>query len=314
MKKALLICLVAIALVGLVACSQDPKTVRISFDANGGTGDKMSDLTAEYDKEVTLTKNTYTRTGYTFAGWNEYKDALYPEYSDEGMFVPKEDTTLYAIWEADLSGSTWVAETEGHHIVRLEFDDKDQFTLTINGTQYGNGDFLVDANDLMLSFKETEGTDLKEKYAYFKAPDDLDVVIIDEDGALNPAALDFTRDFDNGKYYYPVDYEIHSNPTHQSISSIYIEEVDNALLFTKVNSVNFITRNYSFSETNVYTCNTVVPEGKLWTFSIPADYKISQFISTEFVYDVTPEESTLSFYFGRMHIGEYLEFTKVVDE
>ncbi len=110
-----------------------------------------------------------------------------------------------------------------------------------------------------------------------------------------------------------MDYEIHSNPTHQSISSIYIEEVDNALLFTKVNSVNFITRNYSFSETNVYTCNTVVPEGKLWTFSIPVNYKISQFISTEFVYDVTPEKSTLSFYFGRMHIGEYLEFTKVVE-
>ncbi|MBQ2049053.1 MAG: InlB B-repeat-containing protein [Spirochaetales bacterium] len=313
MKKALLICLVAIALIGLVACKQDPKTCRISFDANGGTGDKMADLSATYGREVTLTKDTYKRTGYTFAGWNEDKDALYPEYGDEGTFVPKEDTTLYAIWEADLSNSTWEAETDAHHIVRLVFDDKDQFTLTINGTQYGKGDFLVVADDLMLSFEETEGTDLKEKYAYFKAPDDLDVVIIDENGALNPATLEFTRDFDNGKYYYPVDYEIHSNPTHQTISSIYIEEVDDALLFTKENSVNFITRNYSFSETNVYTCNTVVPEGKLWTFSIPVDYKISQFISTEFVYDVTPEESTLSFYFGRMHIGEYLEFTKVVE-
>ncbi len=62
MKKALLICLVAIALIGLVACKQDPKTCRISFDANGGTGDKMADLTAEYDKEVTLTKtHTHAR-------------------------------------------------------------------------------------------------------------------------------------------------------------------------------------------------------------------------------------------------------------
>ena len=313
MKKALLICLVAIALIGLIACSQDPKTVRISFDANGGTGDKMSDLTAEYDKEVTLTKNTYTRTGYVFTGWSEDKDAYYAYYGDEGTFVPKEDTALYAIWEADLSNSTWEATTDADHKIRLQFDDKGCFTMSINGTQYGNGDFIVIADDLTLAFAQTEGTGV-EQYAYFESPEKMDVVIVSAEGGLDPATLDFTEDFRNGKFYYPTDYEIISNPAHQDVTSVFFDEVGDDLLFTTVRATTLTARNYTYTDTSVYTCNTVVPEGKLWTFSIPAGYKSTKFISTEFVYDVTPEKSTLSFYFGRMYIGEYLEFTKVVDE
>ena len=312
MKKALLICLVAIALIGLIACSQDPKTVRISFDANGGTGDKMSDLTAEYDKEVTLTKNTYTRTGYTFAGWNDYEEAHYAEYYDEDVFKTKEDITLYAIWEADLSNSTWEATTDADYKIRLQFDDKGCFTMSINGTQYGNGDFIVIADDLTLEFAETKTGDPTkiDKFAYFKSPEEMDVVIVSNLRNQNPADLDFTRDFNEGKYLYPSDFEAISNPTHEDWRSVNVYEIDDNLLFNTVHGSTLMARNYTYIETEVYTCTTDVPQEEFWTFGITSEHTKSQLISTEFVYDVT----TLSFYFGRMYIGEYLEFTKVVDE
>lgn len=314
MKKALLICLVAIALIGLVACKQDPKTCRISFDANGGTGEKMADLTAEYDKEVTLTKNTYTRTGYTFAGWSDYEEAHYAEYYDEDIFKTKEDITLYAIWEADLSNSTWEATTPGSTKVRLQFDDEGCFTMSFDEEQY-NGDFIVDADNLMLEFAETKTGDPTEidKFAYFKSPEEMDVVIVSVEDNLNPADLDFTRDFNEGKYLYPSDFEAISNPTHEDWRSVNVYEIDDNLLFNTVHGSTLIARNYTYIETEVYTCTTDVPQEEFWTFGITSEHTKSELISTEFVYDVTPEESTLSFYFGRMHIGEYLEFTKVVE-
>ena len=40
----------------------------ISYNKNGGSGTTMSSTTATYDSSVTLSTNTYTRTGYTFSG------------------------------------------------------------------------------------------------------------------------------------------------------------------------------------------------------------------------------------------------------
>ena len=46
-----------------------PVTYTVSFNANGGTGDAMTAQNYTYDTAQNLTANTYTRTGYSFAGW-----------------------------------------------------------------------------------------------------------------------------------------------------------------------------------------------------------------------------------------------------
>ena len=63
-------------------------------------------VTATYDSNVTLTKNGFTRTGYTFKGWSTDPSAKTPKYSD-GQTLTKpnftatqgDSITLYAIWE-----------------------------------------------------------------------------------------------------------------------------------------------------------------------------------------------------------------------
>jgi uncharacterized repeat protein (TIGR02543 family) len=41
----------------------------MSFNANGGSG-SMSSMTVKYGTDFTLTANSFTKTGYTFSGWN----------------------------------------------------------------------------------------------------------------------------------------------------------------------------------------------------------------------------------------------------
>ena len=72
----------------------------LAFNANGGTG-TMASRTELVGQYVTLPKNTFTRTGYTFAGWGRYPTDT-AQYSDGASIKPTANegatTTLYAIW------------------------------------------------------------------------------------------------------------------------------------------------------------------------------------------------------------------------
>lgn len=69
----------------------------VTFDANNGTGNtKLQHIF--YNTETNLTKNTFTRTGYSFFGWNTAPDGTGTAYTDEQAVTDLDDTTLYAQW------------------------------------------------------------------------------------------------------------------------------------------------------------------------------------------------------------------------
>ena len=77
-------------------------TYTVTFEANGGTG-SMDDQTFTYGEEKALTENTFTRTGYTFAGWNTQADGNGTSYADgvDGSQMPADNGStviLYAQW------------------------------------------------------------------------------------------------------------------------------------------------------------------------------------------------------------------------
>ena len=72
--------------------------VKISFDANSGTGTMASMLVNEGD-EVQLPKNVFTRTNYRFGGWTEDAGGTGTMIDDEGLYATSADVTLYAQWE-----------------------------------------------------------------------------------------------------------------------------------------------------------------------------------------------------------------------
>ena len=74
----------------------------ICFDSNGGEG-YMSDQRCKYGEYVTLTKNAFTRSGYTFLGWANDYDATSPDYYDQQSIIQNSyfqgTRMLYAVWE-----------------------------------------------------------------------------------------------------------------------------------------------------------------------------------------------------------------------
>lgn len=72
----------------------------ITFDGNGGNG-TMESQTVVYDEENKLSKNTFTKQGYTFSGWNTEANGTGTQYTDEQTVTNIEDMTLYAQWTAN---------------------------------------------------------------------------------------------------------------------------------------------------------------------------------------------------------------------
>lgn len=79
-----------------------PVKYTVEFDANTGTG-TMEGISAEYDENITLEKNTFTKDGYHFLGWSTSEGGA-AEYTD-GAAVKNltatdgAEVTLYAVWE-----------------------------------------------------------------------------------------------------------------------------------------------------------------------------------------------------------------------
>lgn len=81
----------------------------IQFNANGGLG-TMSNQSYAYGVSQALTANAFTRTGYTFAGWNTKADGTGTSYTDKQSVSNLSSTdgatiTLYAQW-AEIPANT----------------------------------------------------------------------------------------------------------------------------------------------------------------------------------------------------------------
>ena len=70
----------------------------ITFDKNDGSGTTVTQ-TVPYGESATLNANSFTRTGYTFSGWNTKADGSGTAYGDGASISPSSDVTLYAQWQ-----------------------------------------------------------------------------------------------------------------------------------------------------------------------------------------------------------------------
>ena len=77
-------------------------TYTVTYNSNGGTG-TMTDSNSPYASGATVTTltNTFTRTGYTFTGWNTAANGSGTPYAAGATFPISANTTLYAQWVAE---------------------------------------------------------------------------------------------------------------------------------------------------------------------------------------------------------------------
>lgn len=104
----------------------------VTFDANSGEG-TMEDQVFIQGSDTQLNKNTFTKEGYQFIGWNTSADGSGATYADEGSIINlTEDVTLYAQWQI---WDGWLTDDNG----KLYYQDGEiqkQGWAEIDGEQY----------------------------------------------------------------------------------------------------------------------------------------------------------------------------------
>lgn len=112
----------------VITLAYRPNAYVIRFDKNadnatGSTADKHM----EYDEAGNLTRNGYSRAGYTWLGWSSSADGNGTMYSDEQNVInlTSEDggtVTLYAVWKINRYTVTFIDGKTGDVIGRQEVD------------------------------------------------------------------------------------------------------------------------------------------------------------------------------------------------
>ena len=140
-------------------------TVTLTYNANGGEGSAPAGQSSDKWSTVTVAENTFTRSGYSFAGWNTQADGNGEDYAAGDAFqLTGQDSVLYAQWSYSSSGGVTrytikASAGEGGSIspsgsVRVRRGSDKTFTLTPD-EGYEIADVLVDGESVGVVDKYT---------------------------------------------------------------------------------------------------------------------------------------------------------------
>ena len=154
-----------------------PNIYKITYKANGGTGDDYTE-TITYNENYVTWNNWYTApTGRNFNGWNEKKNGSGTSWTDwinkEWKWTYDRDVVLYAQWIDNIKPNCWVSKivsnsTNGR-AVTLECDEK-VATLNLNykypdhrNCRDTTSDYNVNNTSITLNFNGCGGSYKLEK-------------------------------------------------------------------------------------------------------------------------------------------------------
>jgi len=82
-------------------------TQTITFDGNNSTSGSMSSQTVTKNVATNLTTNAFSRTGYSFAGWNTLADGTGTSFTNGQSVTRTSDLALFAQWTANTLNVTF---------------------------------------------------------------------------------------------------------------------------------------------------------------------------------------------------------------
>ncbi len=138
--------------------STGTKSYYIQYDANGGTG-TMADTKIVYGTSTYISKNTFTKTGYTFTGWNVYSRA-------NALWAYKNISDCSNKWlavNADTTGYMRKTYPDGTPLSATTSVDCDILTFYASWTRIANGVYpstIEQGKDFTLAGKIESDTDL----------------------------------------------------------------------------------------------------------------------------------------------------------
>ena len=99
----------------------------IIYNANGdNVSGKMTNQTFKTNEEKELFKNEFSRTGYSFKGWNTRADGKGTSYDDKAMFkddLTSGSITLYAMWDINTYTIEFVYENNDSEKINFTYGE-----------------------------------------------------------------------------------------------------------------------------------------------------------------------------------------------
>ncbi|MDR0503000.1 MAG: InlB B-repeat-containing protein [Treponema sp.] len=98
-------CVFAIFVLLISGCLDQPgesvdEWFTITWNSNGGTG-YMADITERANTSVNMPSASFTRTGFTFVGWNTAANGTGSTYAAGSPYTLSENITMYAMWTSN---------------------------------------------------------------------------------------------------------------------------------------------------------------------------------------------------------------------
>lgn len=194
----------------------------VGYNANGGTG-SMSSSTVQYNGKITLTENKYTKTGYTFGGWNAYRSSDKKWYvAGQGWKTESEISSngyskkVYGIKTSFTLEQSWIGTAKTNDTLTFYAVWKPN-TLSVSYNANG-GKILSDTYELSSNvvYKKSDGSKYVQKWSYNSAK---------TNGLVNASTFGLTRD----------DYTFKGWGTTASGGTVF-DQNDAALVPTKINA------------------------------------------------------------------------------
>lgn len=129
------------------------KTYTVTYDGNGADSGKTTDPTAYAAGEKAKVKdNGFTRSGYTFTGWNMQEDGKGKSYKIGDKIPMTGSVTLYAQWNENSSGGGGDDSKTYYYFAIQKVDAQDGHAL--NGAKFEL--YQLDKNGKVVNHSETK--------------------------------------------------------------------------------------------------------------------------------------------------------------
>lgn len=199
-------------------------TYIVTFNANGGNGTMNSQSFTE-NVPQNLAVNEFTRTGYTFSGWNTQADGKGDSYADgQSVTLTTAGLTLYAQWTANQYTITLDKQggTGGTDAVTVHYDNNDYSANPVNVPSiqgYAFMGYYVAKNGSGFQVVDATGNWVKSAHGYtdasgnWKKASDITLYAYFKKAEITSITLDNTvLESGEGVYVTVTDYTIEPTP------------------------------------------------------------------------------------------------------
>ena len=87
--------------------SKTANTYKITYNGNGATGGSTAETSFTYGNTASVRSNGFTRTNYSFTGWNTKADGSGTPYAAGASYTSAANLTLYAQWKRESFTLEW---------------------------------------------------------------------------------------------------------------------------------------------------------------------------------------------------------------